>query len=359
MNRYQSSITLWLVAAAFFGHGMDCAAAEDSPAKYVRPKPNRKGEPQAAEFSLAKAVSFLDSAAVSWGNTHGCVTCHTNGLYLAARPLVSGKAPANLAVRQLAREYLLEDLLEKELPKGGDHEIQDLVATAAFLAISDARSTGELHPTTRAALDSIWNRQSEEGLWDWAKCNWPPYEIDDHFGVTLAALGVGIAPDDYAQTPAAKEGLEKIRRYLTKHPPANPHQKGMTLWAARYVPDLVAPDDRRQWIDDLFELQQSDGGWSAASLGGGDWKRDDGTPQDTHSDGYGTGFVIYTLREAGIEADDPRLQRGIQWIKMNQRASGRWYTRSPKRDTRHFITHAATNFVVMALIACGEELPDP
>jgi hypothetical protein len=41
----------------------------------------------------------------------------------------------------------------------------------------------------------------------------------------------------------------------------------------------------------------------------------------------------------------------IAWLKANQRASGRWFTRSLKKDSRHFITHAGTAFAVMALVS--------
>ena len=69
------------------------------------------------------------------------------------------------------------------------------------------------------------------------------------------------------------------------------------------------------------------------------------------SDGYATGFVIYVARQAGLPATDARLQRGIAWLKKNQRESGRWYTRSLNNDKAHYITNAGTAFCVLALDA--------
>ena len=40
------------------------------------------------------------------------------------------------------------------------------------------------------------------------------------------------------------------------------------------------------------------------------------------------------------------------WLEKNQRASGRWFTRSLNTDSYHFITHAGTAYAVMALHAC-------
>ena len=45
-------------------------------------------------------------------------------------------------------------------------------------------------------------------------------------------------------------------------------------------------------------LQHADGGWSLTDLG--TWKRRDGTPLETRSDGYATGLVVLVLeRESG------------------------------------------------------------
>jgi squalene-hopene/tetraprenyl-beta-curcumene cyclase len=106
-------------------------------------------------------------------------------------------------------------------------------------------------------------------------------------------------------------------------------------------------------VDELLVLQREDGGWGLATLG--NWKRSDGSDQDTKSsDGYGTGFVISMARLGGIPASDARIQRGIAWLKTHQRESGRWFTRSLNKDSRHLITNAGSAFAVMALHACGE-----
>ena len=96
------------------------------------------------------------------------------------------------------------------------------------------------------------------------------------------------------------------------------------------------------------------GALGMAVLGG--WDRADGNDKITEgSDGYATGMVLYVLRECGVAADDSRITRGVAWLKSNQRASGRWYTRSPSRDNRHYITNAGTAFGLMALAVCEQE----
>jgi squalene-hopene/tetraprenyl-beta-curcumene cyclase len=103
----------------------------------------------------------------------------------------------------------------------------------------------------------------------------------------------------------------------------------------------------------LLALQRDDGGWSLPSLGA--WKRLDGKPNDqaAPSDGYATGLVVYVLRQAGVPASEQSIQRGADWLRANQRASGRWFTRSVNADRAHYISNAGTALAVLALKACG------
>jgi squalene-hopene/tetraprenyl-beta-curcumene cyclase len=313
----------------------------------IAPTANDKNEALAGQFSLAKAAEFLDSAALDWQKSRNCMTCHTNYAFLLARPKISADAPAHREVRKYAEE-LVTDRWVKDKPRW-DTEV---VATATVLAFNDAATTGKLHPTTRAALDKMWTVQREDGGWTWIKCDWPPMESDDDYGAAFAAVGVGVAPEGYADTPAAKAGMEKLRAYLKANPPPTLHHRAMLLWAATYTPSLITDEERKATIADLRALQHEDGGWSLASLG--NWKREDGSPQDTAtSDGYGTGFVTYVLRRAGATADDPQLARSVAWLKSHQRESGRWFSRSLHKDSKHFITHAGTAFAVMALAECN------
>ncbi len=314
----------------------------------VDPGPNDPDEPIAQEFSLERAANFLDSAALEWQKQRKCFTCHTNYAYLYARPGISADAPAHSEVRQFAEELVNQRWAEK-----GPRWDAEVVATAAALAFNDAATTGRLHPTTRSALDRMWTLQQEDGGWSWLKCGWPPMESDDHYGVTLAAIAAGVAPEDYAKTNAAQKGIEGIRKYLKNNPPPTLHHQAMLLWASSYLDGLMSEADKQSCIKKLLSLQTEYGGWVLATLG--DWKRSDGKQQDLETnDGYATGFVIYTLRRAGVPADSPAIQRGIKWLKTHQRESGRWFTRSLNRDSKHFISHAGTAMAVMALAACDE-----
>ena len=132
----------------------------------------------------------------------------------------------------------------------------------------------------------------------------------------------------------------------------------MRLLASLRVDGIMSEAERAEMVEGLSSLQKPDGGWGLATLG--NWKRSDGKEQDYESsDGYGTGFVIYVLRCAGVAADDPRIRKGIAWLKTHQRASGRWFTRSMTRDHVHLLTDSGTAYAVLALALCSEsEGPD-
>ena len=101
-----------------------------------------------------------------------------------------------------------------------------------------------------------------------------PFEMDDHYGVTLAALAVGIAPGEYAETEAAQRGMDGIRRYFSSTPPETLHQQAMLLWAATYTPELMTDAEKQDCMDELFARQQPDGGAPPQSV-----SRDTPSPQ--------------------------------------------------------------------------------
>jgi squalene-hopene/tetraprenyl-beta-curcumene cyclase len=58
---------------------------------------------------------------------------------------------------------------------------------------------------------------------------------------------------------------------------------------------------------------------------------------------------LLVLQEAGVASSSPELQRGLDWIRKNQRESGRWWTRSLNTDKWHFITYSGTAYPLLAL----------
>ena len=313
------------------------------------PGANSADEPLASSFSMASATRFLDTAALHWTKNRQCFACHTNFAYLMVRPEVNAD---NTAHRELRAS--LEEMVEKRWETDGPRWDAEVVMSAATLVMNDAATTGKLQPTTHKALARMWKVQRADGGFDWLKCGWPPMESDDDYGIAIAALALGAAPQSYRETPEAQAGLKQLQSYLRKNAPPMLHHEAMLMWAESYGLELLTAEQRKHCSEQLLALQKPDGGWASSTLG--DWKRSDDKPQDfTTSDGYATGFTVLVLRKSGLAADDPRIQRGIKWLKANQRESGRWFTRSLNKDNKHFLSHAGTAFAVLALTACDEK----
>jgi squalene-hopene/tetraprenyl-beta-curcumene cyclase len=352
------SATLTLLAVPSGVTAGDAPAKEKPP---PQPAASRPDEPLAGALSLARSAEFLDGVTLAWIKERKCASCHTGFPYLLARlALGEPKAPALLEVRRFLEDRVASwDKGGKGagyLKGGGSLKVSEgvteVVAIATTLALHDAQSTGRLHPRTRQALDRIWELQQKDGSWPWNKTRLAPLEHDDYYGAVYAALGVGCAPEGYARSEAAHEGLARLRRYLRANPPPDLHHRTWLLWASVQLDGVMTPAEREQAVKDLLALQRADGGWSLPTLG--DWKRLDGTANDKQapSDGYATGLVLYVLRQAGVPATEGAVRRGVNWLKANQRASGRWFTRSVNADRAHYISHAGTAFAVMALQAC-------
>jgi squalene-hopene/tetraprenyl-beta-curcumene cyclase len=257
---------------------------------------------------------------------------------------------ATLTATWMAKQFFGDSIAKLEPAKPRwDTEV---VATGVTLAINDALTTGRLHPMTRKALDRMWTVQQKNGAWTWLKCNWPPFEHDDYYGAVYAAVGVSLAPDGYAQGESAREGLGRLKEYFKKTPAPDLHHKTWLLWAALKIDGLMTKEEQQATVKELLAIQREDGGWSLPSFA--DWKGVHGKPNDRTrpSDGYATGLAVYVLRQAGVPAKDEAMQRGVNWLKSNQRESGRWFTYSLNSDKTHYITNAGTSFAVLALKAC-------
>jgi squalene-hopene/tetraprenyl-beta-curcumene cyclase len=318
-------------------------------------------EPLSKNWSLEQSALYLDKASMAWSRLHKCAACHTAYPYLMAGPSLREKpSPAQEQLRQFLEDRVSHWDSGKDRDKPGaatdlpTEGVTEVVATAATLAFHDAQTTGKLHPLTRQALERIWTLQQESGAWTWNKTGLAPLEFDDYFGAVFAALGVGCAPDGYAETPGSQQGLAKLRTYFQNNKPPNLHHQIWLLWASLKLDGLMTSAERAQTIKQVLALQRDDGGWNLPSLG--DWKRRSGVPNDKQgpSDGYATGLSIYVLRQTGLPPIDPVIQRGLTWLKKNQRESGRWFTRSLNGDGTNLITNAGTALCAMALKACEE-----
>jgi squalene-hopene/tetraprenyl-beta-curcumene cyclase len=353
--------------------GALCSARAQAPAKPEPPPasaefvevPPTPEEPLAKEFSLRRAAQSLDAGAINFAQERRCIQCHANLMYLVARPLLAPVAPMPPDMRKFA-EWIVETrwpqagIVYDKLPRshpafrcGADvKSATEPIIIGLGLAFSDAAAKGPLHPATRHALETIMARQCEDGGFN-AVGDGVRDMLREFDQAVLAALAMTIAPNDFAKSKAARTTLDGIHRYLAAQAAHTPYQQGMMLWLARHQPAWISNEECKSATTALLKLQRDDGGWSLASLLG-DGKTAGVHAKDAPSDGYGTGFALFALRQADVPAADPRLQRAVRWLKTNQRESGRWFTRSLVGRKANLISNSGTAWAVMALAACNE-----
>lgn len=316
-------------------------------------------EPRREQVSGQLAARYLEEGAQAWSGGRKCVSCHTNGIYMTIRPALSAQlGPPNAALR----DFFVTTLKAKQASSRDDLRKStnpaQVIYTAAGLAEWDVHVTKELSAETREALALVCEIQNEQGTWGALDC-WPPYESDSFHLATVVAMAAATAPGwlDQATGPQAA-AIERLRNYLKSETPPHDYGRVLLLWADARMPGLLTPADRQAAIDLIRKHQRDDGGWSLRTFAFPEaWGKGNraaklrGEPEfaDPPSDGHQTGLAMIVLREAGVPASDPAIQRGVKWLQVNQRASGRWWTRSLNTDTYHFITYSGTAFPLLAL----------
>ena len=329
------------------------------------------------------AAAYLDQRANWWmtwpvaARDHDtfCVSCHTAVPYAISRSALRGpldetalspgeqKLVANVTKRVRLWKEVAPFYNDKNDGPGKTVQSRgtEAVLNALILATYDARR-GELSPDTRAALDNMWATQltsgDKKGAWPWLQFNNEPWEANDsaYYGAALAAVAVGTAPGNYRSMPGIQDNLKLLGEYLVDASAAQtPLNRVVLLWASAKLPGLLTSERQERIIKEALAKQQADGGWSLASLAGG-WKRADGTPQETKSDGYATGLVSLALEQAGVPRTNLHLKQGLAWLASNQSPTdGLWSAsslnkqRDPSTYTGRFMSDAATAYAVLAL----------
>jgi len=379
-----------ILAVLLFGFNTRWAASEDD-----RAASGWDRESAARYLDERMQVWFANGKRLRTGQSETvCVSCHTTVPYVLARPAlrramhVSAATPEEVRLfeetnRRVesygAHQYLYDHSESKKTESRGT----EAVLNALILASADAaQSRRESSAATQQALKRLWETQRPDGAWDWLNFGLEPFETVDgvYYGATLAALAVGSTPGSSASREAqTKAGLARLRAYLKDEYSAQSlFNRVWLLLASARLNDLLTSAQRSALITEIQGRQRDDGGWALDSLGAWRWSksaapfRAPGT-LDTSllgtSDGYATGLIVYTLRQAGLPAGQPAISRGLQWLRANQQdvqvgqhSWRAWRAHSLNFDREHggekgepwrrmFMSDSATAFAVLALVA--------
>ncbi len=384
-KRLTGGLVTCLVAGIFVAvwHTRAGAAANSSEGAMARANKSEAGI--ASSWDPKAAAAYLDQREAWWmewpraqrDHETFCVSCHTVLPYALSRSalgrVIGEQAPSPNEQRLLdsvtkrVRLWKEVEPFYKDEDRGPYKSVEsrgtESVLNALILSSRDAQS-GQLSDDAHTAFKNMWAEQQtagkQKGAWLWLRFKNEPWEADDsdYFGATLAAVAIGIAPENYRTTPEVKTGVSLLREYLNREFAGQTMiNRVLLLWAAAKLPGLIEPERQKAIIGELLQKQQADGGWSLSSLSG-DWKRADGTSQETTSDGYATGLITFTLQRAGISPENEKLKRGLGWLIANQdKTRGSWTAYSLNKNKEHhispetalFMNDAATSYAVLSL----------
>jgi squalene-hopene/tetraprenyl-beta-curcumene cyclase len=363
--------------------------AEEPPKTAAKPRPRptlqydsgeiripvpKADDPKVQEFgpeSIRAAAKYLDDGALAWMRDRNCVACHTPGAYMLNRPAITpwlGKPEEEVLGRFVAG---IQD--EPPATRQADGityyaDAERAVWRAAGLVQWDRHVNGKLSDHTDRALRSMLRQQSSHGGWYMPGEVEIPYVTTD-FELTLhAARAIVEAPGWLARLKDAEllGRIGRMKMFLAGIRPRNDYERALRIGLASFLPELVPRETRESDISMLWAKQHDDGGWCTRDMSDTrNWRTPmsdfvikliEGLPDaaDPRSDPYMTAQAIILLRESGVPANDPRIRKGIAWLKAEQRVGGLWWMHSLYRGNFNFITYIATAKAMRALGMCGE-----
>jgi squalene-hopene/tetraprenyl-beta-curcumene cyclase len=339
------------------------------------PHPVFKGQDS---WNPKAAAAYLDQREDWWANwpraskDHGtfCVSCHTVMPYALSQSALRTVLPAQSdspnerkLIESVTKRVRLWQEVRPYYPDYADKSRgTEAVLNALVLASHDAQG-GKLTADTRTAFDNMWALQQttgdQKGGFSWIQFDNEPWEAYDsqYYGASLAAVAIGLAPENYRSTPEIQNKISLLHDYLGREYAAQtPINHVVLLWASAKLPGLLTPDQQGLIINEVWGKQQKDGGWCLASLVG-DWKRSDESPLVMESDGYATGLITFALLQAGVSRDNPHVEQGLSWLTRNQGMWGGHWSGYSLNKRRHnpfsyvarFMDDAATAYAVLAL----------
>lgn len=333
-------------------------------------------EPRVKQFgpaSLKLAAKYLEDGAVSWVREKTCVNCHTTGTYLAERTAWTKQfGPASAEVHKDFVGSVPKEVkpVKETETRGHKHYPSTFYSVWRSLGLAewDKNITGKLSEPTERSLRDLFERQSANGAFvSHGEVEIPHITTD--FELSLqAARAITAAPGWLAglKDETLLTRVARLKDYLRTGAPKNDFDRVLKLQLAHYLPELVLPKERNDALALLSAKQHADGGWCVRDFSAlNDWHFEMSTTvvnliknlpdaAKPESDVYMTALAVVLLRQSNVPTADPRIQRGLAWLRREQRETGRWWMHSLYRGNYHYITYIATAQAVKAFALCGE-----
>lgn len=378
VSRMKSArLILFAAAAAFAADTPKPKPAFQYESGDIRVSVPSADEPRVAAFgpnTIKAAAKYLEDGAICWAREKTCVNCHTTGPYLSERTAWSTLfGPPSEEVRDQFIEAVPKEVRPvKETTTKSGHKHYPSTFTSVWrslgLAEWDKHVSGKTSEHTDRSLRDMFERQSVSGAFvTHGEVEIPHITTD--FELSLqAARAITAAPGWLAglQDEVLLGKVKKFKAWLKQPELKNDFDRVLRLQLAHYLPELVPQSEREAALALLSSKQHADGGWSTRDFSAlNDWHfemsefvtnlitrlPDASKPE---SDAYMTALAVVLMRQNNIPASDERIQRGLAWLKREQRVSGRWWMESLYRGNYYYITYIATTEAMKALALCDE-----
>ena len=313
------------------------------------------GRPAAASSSpreaVARSLPLLQLASGKMMTDGGCAACHAQPMSAMSIDLARARgwteASADLDLQQVMAFFGANTQVMLQLREGGGQP-----DTQAYLTLAMAAHKIPASRATDAFAHYLAAKQQSDGSWRGIGATRAPIQDGDfsRTALSLRALSVYPIPSRAAEL---RERVARAASWLAAQSPLSTEDRVMQLLGLHRAQSHANVRDSRS--RELKALQRPDGGWGQTPF--------------LPSDAYATGQVVYTLRELGLPAADPSLQRGVAFLTRTQQTDGSWYVKSRAMKIQPYfesgfphghdqwISQAGTSWAAMALTAAAVDQP--
>lgn len=268
-----------------------------------------RGSGQTARTAVERSLPLLRTGSGRTMTDGGCVACHAQPLTGLAWALAQSRgwaAPVSDDLTQVESSLAANAAGLLQLRDGGG-----LPDTVVYNALLLASSKVEPNRATDALVHYLAAKQRKEGNWRGTGASRAPIQDGDFSRTAMAirALRVYGVP---AQSRENRIRVERAAKWLAAQTPISTEDRVMQLLGLLWAD--ASRGIRESRVRQLLALQKPDGGWAQT--------------RHLESDAYATGQVVYTLRQLGVAAATPQLQRAVAFLLETQRPDGSWYVRS-------------------------------
>lgn len=313
-----------------------CGVALDAPAV----PPSAEQVRQSVERSLV----FSEKGALEWRQRWKCASCHHVAMSIWARSEARSRGfKINDKTLDEMRDYTIHD----KRAEGGNDVFLCIYMSLASAA--DAKLDDETAAWLKNKLALVLSKQAADGSWNMPSGLLVPPILDVGEVQTMQAL-LALATaydkglvDKKAWTSARDRALAWLgkNKFLDKNQSWNMR----VLVAKRFG----KPEDVQALVKQLLEQQNADGGWSQAKCPTESPKRKVRLP----SDAMATGQTLYALSTAGVNSQDPAVQRAEAFLIRTQAENGSWQVESRNATTGNcpdMVVYHGTNWAALGLM---------